>query len=407
MHGERPQLEVADLVRLYGESLSRSFPLSAAQRKVMRHIATCRTAALGGHIDECDGCGHQRLSYNSCRDRHCPKCQGTQRAAWLERRLQRLLPTPYFHVVFTLPDELNPLMLRNKRLSYKILFDAAAQTLQQIAADPRRLGAQIAITAVLHTWGQSLRFHPHLHCVVTGGGLSPDGQRWVAGDESYFLPVRVLAKLYRGKFLAAINDAYRQGQLDLGGECAALADPAAWAAWRDQLYRKDWVVYAKPPFGGPEVVFRYLGRYTHRVAISNHRLVSLVDGQVTFIVKDYADGNRSKTMTLDAEQFLRRFLLHVLPHRFVRIRHYGLVAGRNVATKLAAARRLLEPPVPGCQRTQPESPATQQEEPASNWNTCPACGKTEMRRSAILPECGARYCANLARASPSWRDEAA
>jgi len=393
------------VVRLHGERLSRNYPLSAPQRTVMRHIATCRTAALGGHVDHCDGCGHQRLSYNSCRDRHCPKCQGTQRAAWLEKRLQRLLPAPYFHVVFTLPEELNQILLRNKRRGYAILFAAAAQTLQQIAADPRRLGAEIAITAVLHTWGQSLRFHPHLHCVVTGGGLSSDGQRWIEGREDYFLPVRVLAKLFRGKFLAALDEARQQDQLDLGGRCADLANATAWAALRHQLYQKDWVVYAKPPFGGPEVVFRYLGRYTHRVAISNHRLVSLVDGQVTFTVKDYADGNRKKTMTLGAEQFLRRFLLHVLPLRFVRIRHYGLVAGRNVGTKLAAARQLLEATASRCQRTS-DAQLLRDQEPKVDPNVCPGCGQP-LRRRAILPDVAHRYTANLARASPTWQEEAA
>lgn len=396
MSPPRPPLEVADIVRLYAESLSPD--LSVTQRTVLRHIATCRTAALGGHLDLCDACGHQRPSYNSCRDRHCPKCQGSQRAAWLAQRLSRLLPVPYFHVVFTLPEELNPVLQRNQRRGYALLFAAAAATLQQIAADPRRLGAEIAVTAVLHTWGQSLRFHPHLHCVVTGGGLSPDGQRWVAGRQRYFLPVRVLAKMFRGKFLAALEDAYQSGGLNLSGKCAALANAGDWAALRDRLYRKDWVVYAKPPFGGPEIVFRYLGRYTHRVAISNQRLVSLVDGRVTFTVKDSADGGRRKTMTLGAELFLRRFLLHLLPRRFVRIRHYGLVAGRNVTTKLATARRLLEAAASRCQRTAPASPT-----PVPTWSNqriCPNCGQPLTRRCAILPEVGARYTNNLARDPP-------
>ena len=399
MQPERPHLEVADLVRLHGKGLSPG--LSTAQQNVLRHIATCRTAALGGHVDQCDGCGHERPSYNSCRDRHCPKCQGPQRAAWVKQRLARLLPVPYFHVVFTLPEELNRVLLRNKRRGYAMLFAAAAQTLQQIAADPDRLGAEIAITAVLHTWGQDLRFHPHLHCVVTGGGLAPDGTRWIAGRERYFLPVRVLSKLFRGKFLAALNDAYEKVQLDLGGQCADLTDANAWAAMRDQLYRKNWVVYAKPPFGGPEVVFRYLGRYTHRVAISNQRLVSLVDGQVTFTVKDYADGNRIKTMTLGAEQFLRRFLLHVLPCRFVRIRHYGLVAGRSVDSKLAAARQLLAANASGCQRTVAPSPETLPASTVAGLNVCPACGKPLMRRCGMVPNAGLKYTSNLARASPT------
>lgn len=398
MQPERPHLEVADLIRLHGKNLSPG--LSTAQQNVLRHIATCRTAALGGHVDQCDGCGHERLSYNSCRDRHCPKCQGPQRAAWVKQRLARLLPVPYFHVVFTLPEELNRVLLRNKRRGYAMLFAAAAQTLQQIAADPDRLGAEIAITAVLHTWGQDLRFHPHLHCVVTGGGLSADGKRWIAGRERYFLPVRVLAKLFRGKFLAALDVAYKSGELDLGGRCADLADAQTWAALRDQLYRKHWVVYAKPPFGGPEVVFRYLGRYTHRVAISNHRLVSLVDGQVTFTVKDYADGNRIKTVTLGAEPFLRRFLLHVLPSRFVRIRHYGLVAGRSVESKLATARRLVATEASAGQKALSDAPASLPLLATADLIICPACGKPLLRRRGMLPNVGPTCTSNRARASP-------
>jgi hypothetical protein len=329
------------VVRLHGDDYRRTHRPSATQDKVMRHIATCRTATLGGHIDECDRCGHTRISYNSCRDRHCPKCQAPQQAQWLAQRLERLLPVPYFHVVFTMPDLLNPLVLRNKEVVFKILFNAASQTLLQIAKDPRHLGAEIGITAVLHSWGQNLLFHPHLHCVVTGGGLSADGKRWVPSRERYFLPVKVLASLYRGKLLAALDSAWKNGLLDLAGSTEELSDPAAWSAFKDRLYRKPWVVYSKPPFGGPEHVFHYLGRYTHRVAISNHRITDLSDGKVTFTVKDYADNHRRKSLTLDAVEFLRRFLLHVLPKRFVRIRHYGLCAARNVHTKLTIAQRLL------------------------------------------------------------------
>jgi hypothetical protein len=294
-------------------------------------------------VDECDSCGHQRVSYNSCRDRHCPKCLNTKRAEWLARRLERLLPVPYFHVVFTIPDDLNPLALRNKRVLFDILFAAAAQTLLAIAADPKHLGGQIGFTAVLHTWGQNLLFHPHLHCVVTGGGLSPDGMRWLSTHESFLLPVKVLGRLFRGKFLHALEQARSEGQLNLAGSTAALEDPDAWRAFKDHLYRKDWVVYAKPPFGGPEHVFAYLGRYTHRVAISNHRIVDFSNGRVTFTVKDYRDGGKRKLLALDALEFLRRFLLHVLPRGFVRIRHYGLCAGRNVHGRLNTARHLLRP----------------------------------------------------------------
>jgi len=291
-----------------------------------------------------------QISYNSCRDRHCPKCQTTRQVEWVESRLKRLLPTPYFHVVFTLPEELQPLGLKNRRVLYDLLFRAASQTLLELATDPRRLGAQIGFTAVLHTWGQNLLFHPHLHCVVTGGGLALDGQRWVAGREDFFLPVRVLGQLCRGKFLAGLKAAYQAGKLTLTGSVAHLQDPRQFRRLLGKLYRQRWVVYAKPPFGGAQQVYRYLGRYTHRVAISNRRLLVLDEGRVTFSYKDYADGARGKQMTLDAEEFIRRFLLHVLPKGFVRIRHYGLLAGRNVDTKLADCRRLLgadaEPAVP-------------------------------------------------------------
>lgn len=339
----RPRFEVADVVRAYGDDYRRAHHPSAAQEKVLRHLVACRTAALGGHVDECDACGHVRVSYNSCRDRHCPKCQGPQRAAWLAQRLERLLPIPYFHVVFTLPAELRSLALRNKRTVFSLLFRAAAATMQQIASDPRHLGAEIGFTMLLHTWGENLQFHPHLHSVVTGGGLSPDGTHWIAGRERFFLPVRVLSKLFRGKFLAMLQRAWTQGELQFAGSTEELADPIMWARFKDSLYRKSWVVYAKPPFGGPEVVFRYLGRYTHRVALANQRIVDLCDGRVTFTRRDHADHGRRKLLTLDAVEFLRRFLLHVLPKNFVRIRHYGLCAGRNLHTKHSRACRLLKP----------------------------------------------------------------
>ena len=307
----------------------------------MRHIETCRTAELGGHVDQCDTCGHQRISYNSCRDRHCPKCQNLKKAQWLEERLQRLLPAPYFHVVFTIPAELNPLALRNKRAVFDILFHAAAQTLRTIATDPKHLGAEVGFTAILHTWGQNLLFHPHLHCVVTGGGLTEGGGRWVPARERYLLPVKVLGSLFRGKFLSALKQARDQQRLRFEGSTEKLRHPARWHGLLDDLYRKDWVVYAKPPFGGADVVFRYLGRYTHRVAISNHRLLALHDGEVAFQMTDYASAGRRKRMKLCALEFIRRFLLHVLPKGFVRIRHFGLCAACNVGTKLEQARRLL------------------------------------------------------------------
>jgi len=334
-------LEVADILRAHGSEYAARHPLSTEQAAVIRHLTTCRTAALGGHLDTCPGCGFQRVSYNSCRDRHCPKCQATKQAQWLETRLERLLPVPHFHVVFTIPAQINPLALRNKQLIYNLLFKSAAATLLQLASDPKRLGALVGFTAVLHTWGQKLLFHPHLHCVVTGGGLFPDGKRWVPTRQDYLLPVRVLSRLFRGKFLAGLQGAYSEGLLELKGSTAPLSDPEKFAALKRQLYRQEWVVYAKPPFAGVEHVYHYLGRYTHRVAISNSRLLDMRDGRVRFRYKDYSDGCRRKVMELDAEEFLRRFLLHVLPRRFVRIRHYGLLASRNVSTKLEASRQLL------------------------------------------------------------------
>ena len=351
-------------MRVHASDYRRAHLPSAAQEAVLRHIVQCRTAALGGHLDACDSCGHQRLSYNSCRDRHCPKCQGTARAEWITQRLERLLPVPYFHVVFTIPDELNPLALRNKKILFDLLFETASQTLLTLARDPKHLGGRIGFTMVLHTWGQNLLFHPHLHSVVTGGALSCDGTHWIAARENYLLPVAVLSKLFRGKFLAALDRIYREGRLDLAGSTAQLSDLEPWCRFKNGLYEKDWIVYAKPPFGGPEHVFRYLGRYTHRIAISNHRIVDVSEGKVTFTWKDYADGCQKKLLTLEAVEFLRRFLLHVLPRGFVRIRHYGLCASRNVHGKLAAARRLLEPglvaesahaatPEPGSSEPQP------------------------------------------------------
>jgi len=342
----------------------------------MRHLAACRTAALGGHRDACQSCGFTRISYNSCRDRHCPKCQATRRAQWLDARMERLLPVEYFHVVFTLPQELKPLVLKNRRVIYALLFRTASQTLLQLAADPKRLGAQIGFTAILHTWGQNILFHPHLHCVVTGGGLSADGQRWISARSGYFLPVDVLGALFRGKFLAGLKRAYQTGQLQLTGSVQPLADPRVFGKLFGQLYRKKWVVYAKRPFGGAKQVYRYLGRYTHRVAISNSRIVSLKDDRVRFRYKDYADDNRIKQMTLSAEEFIRRFLLHVLPKGFVRIRHYGLLASRNVSTRLERCRQLLEASTPTVAETEEKTWTDRLRDwMGEHLMQCPHCGK--------------------------------
>ena len=338
----RPRLELAEVLRAHGEAYRLTHPVSDQQAKVMTRIMQCRTAALGGHIEACGKCAFTRIAYNSCRDRHCPKCQAAKQAAWVETRLERLLPVPYFHVVFTIPHALNPVALQNRTLLYNLLFQAASATLLTLAADPRRLGAQIGVTAILHTWGQNLLLHPHLHCVVTGGGLASHGLRWIEGGRRFFLPVKVLAALFRGKFLAGVKTLHRTGQLKLAGSVRDLNDAGCFRHWLSELYAQRWVVYAKRPFGGPEQVFRYLGRYTHRVAITNSRLLSMAGGRVAFEWKDYAQGHAKKVMSLEANEFIRRFLLHVLPRGFVRIRHYGLMASGNVSGKMAWCRAWLE-----------------------------------------------------------------
>jgi hypothetical protein len=373
----RPRLEVADVFRDHGEDFLDRYgdTLSPERRRALRDIAACRTAALGGHIEGCDQCGHQRIAYNSCRNRHCPKCQATAAAQWMEAREAELLPVEYFHVVFTLPPALGPIALQNPREVYNILFRAAAETLQQIAADPEHLGAEIGFLAVLHTWGQNLQHHPHLHCVVPGGGLSLDGSHWVACRPGFFLPVRVLSRLFRGKFLALLGKAFAQGKLSFHGKLRVLADAGEFQRRLTASAQTEWVVYAKPPFGGPGQVLKYLARYTHRVAISNRRLVALEDGEVQFQWKDYAHGGGQKTMTLKAIEFIRRFLLHVLPSGFVRIRHYGFLANRVCREKLALCRALL-----GVETTlepvAPETAAAPQEtvEGQAVTKVCPSCG---------------------------------
>ncbi len=337
----RPLLEVADIFRQHGYDFRLTHALSPEQRRVMRAIEQCRTAALGGHIDECDSCGHQRISYNSCRNRHCPKCQSLAKAHWLEARMADLLPVEYFHVVFTLPEQLASLALQNQRVVYNILFATVAQTLRTIAADPKHLGAEIGFLAVLHTWGQTLLHHPHLHCVVPGGGLSAAGDRWVSCRKDFFLPVNVLARLFRRLFLEALTRAFENGRLTFHGTIAYLAEPPAFQRLLASLRAREWWVYAKRPFGGPEQVLAYLGRYTHRVAISNHRLLALKDGHVTFSWKDYTRGNQHRAMTLTSDEFIRRFLLHVLPRGFQRLRQFGLLANRRRRYKLALCRQLL------------------------------------------------------------------
>ena len=339
----RPPLEVADLVRVAGQAFierNRKW-ISWKHVKVLLAIQRCRTAVLGGHLDECTRCGHRAISYNSCRNRHCPKCQAGARDRWLEKRRRELLPTPYVHVVFTLPRPLAPLALQNKKIVYDLLFRTSAETLLEIARDPRHLGAKIGFFSVLHTWNQKLQLHPHVHCVIPNGGLSPNRLHWIKTRYAFFLPVQVLGRVFRGKFVAALKRAFQDGQLHFHGDLKPLAQPKTFFAWLRPLFRKDWVVYAKRPFGGPEYVLRYLGRYTHRVAISNHRLITFADQKVTFHWRDSAHKNEQRRMTLSLDEFLRRFLLHLLPDGFVRIRHFGFLANRQRATLLPLCFQLL------------------------------------------------------------------
>jgi hypothetical protein len=338
-----PALELADVFRIHGPAFREAFEdsLSGGQKKALRDIAVCRTAALGGRVEQCDHCGHRTIAYCSCRNRHCPKCQSAARAAWLEQRAAELLPVEYFHVVFTLPQTIAPLALQNQRVVYGMLFRAAAETLLQIAADPKYLGARIGFLAVLHTWGQNLHHHPHLHCVVTGGGIAPDRRRWIACRRQFLLPVKLLSRLFRAKFVAFLKNAFHQGELGFHRQLEPLGEKTNFASWLREIARSEWVVYAKPPFGGPHQVLKYLARYTHRVAISNQRLVALHDGQVTFRWKDYAQASQPATMTLQATEFIRRFLLHILPSGFVKIRYYGFLANRDRQAHIQLCRTLL------------------------------------------------------------------
>jgi hypothetical protein len=340
---KRPPYEVADVVRNHSHEFVEQYGhlLDSEHLRVLHAIENCRTAILGGNLNACDRCGHRVNSYNSCRNRHCPKCQGAARQKWLANRTAELLPVPYFHVVFTLPHLLAPLALQNKQVLYGILFRAVSETLLEVAADPKHLGADIGFLTVLHTWGQNLSHHPHIHCVVPGGGMSLDRSRWVGSGDRFLLPIVVLSRLFRGKFLAFLRKAVRQGKLQFHGVLADLATRRGFGRLLKKAYGCQWVVYTKPPFGAPEHVLRYLARYTHRVAISNHRIVSIADGQVTFLWKDYAHGNKQKKMTVAATEFLRRFFQHLLPKGFVRIRHFGFLANRQRKALLEICRALL------------------------------------------------------------------
>jgi len=374
----RPAIEVADIFRKHGAEYRARFGhrMPLQHKKAMRAIEVCRTAALGGHVDRCEDCGEQQISYNSCRNRHCPKCQFLKTERWIEARIEDLLPIPYFHIVFTLPEELRSVARSHQRVVYDLLFQAASQTLIELSADPKHLGAKIGLIAVLHTWSQTLIHHPHIHCIVTGGGLGEDGT-WRAARRDFFLPVKVVSRLYRGKFLAKLRAAVRTGALDTP------LSPEVMTA----LYRREWTVYCKRPFAGPQHVIAYLGRYTHRIAISNHRLIDHTDDTVRFRYRDSADGNRGKIVQLEAQEFIRRFLLHVLPHGFVKIRHYGILANRCRQSDIRTCRRAL---IGIWQNSQPREAKPWEElllkVAGIDVKTCSRCGGRMMRIQGLAPE---------------------
>jgi len=382
-------LEVADIFRRFGPAFRQTHAevLGRGQLRAMRAIERCRTAALGGHVEQCDACGHRRITYNSCRHRACPKCQSLARAQWLEDREAELLEVEYFHVVFTVPEPIAAIAHQNKRLVYDLLFHASAETLRTIAADPQHLGAELGFLSILHTWGQNLLHHPHVHCVVPGGGIAPDGQRWIACRRGFFLPVRVLSRLFRRLFLQHLHQAFRAGQLRFSGQFASLRAAEAFRTHLAPAAQAEWVVYAKPPFGGPRQVLNYLGRYTHRVAISNNRLLKLEGRRLTFSWKDYKHQAAQRTMTLDADEFIRRFLLHILPNGLQHIRHYGFLANRYRQTKLALCRQLLRAPAP----PSPQSEAKEDYRDlylrltGKSLRDCPLCGKGHMIGIETLP----------------------
>lgn len=391
----RSSIEVADIFRTFGaqylEAHGRQMPVGCLS--AMHAIEVCRTAELGGHVDECDHCGALRISYNSCRNRHCPKCQCLDKERWLQARKKELLPTRYFHVIFTLPDKLRPLALRNQKVVYDILFRAVSETLKELSRDPKHLGAEIGFIAILHTWTQTLLDHPHIHCIVPGGGLSPDGKQWVCCNEAFFIAVKVLSRKFRGKFLHYLRKAYGSGDLKFLGKIKDLKEEEEFEKVLTELYAQDWVVYCKPPFKNAETVLEYLGRYTHRAAISNDRLVKVEQGKVTIRYRDSENNDKIKLMTLDAFEFIRRFLLHILPDGSMKIRHYGILSNRNRKTKLARCKHLLGDHVSLDDEVSEEE----------SWQDlltgitgidpriCPHCGKGEMRLKQLLLPAHSRF----------------
>lgn len=337
---KKPMLEVADILECYGDHYQRHHTVSHEQKKAIQAIRQCRTATLGGHVEQCDHCGAMDISYNSCRNRHCPKCQTVKKLRWVKQRESELLPVPYFHVVFTLPHELNPLVLSNPALLYNLLFKAVSETLLTFGHDPKRLGGELGAILVLHTWGQNLSLHPHIHCIVPGGALTKD-LRWIKAKSNYLFPVKAMAKLFRANYLRSLQECYANHQLQFHGNSQQYSTSTEFNHLKEILWEKDWVVYAKKPFAGPQQIIQYLSQYTHRIAISNHRLTHCENGQVSFQWRDYADNNKTKVMTLDAEEFIRRYLLHVLPSKFTRIRHIGFLANRYKADKLKQCRTAL------------------------------------------------------------------
>lgn len=374
--------EVADIFRKFGAGYRDTYgsQMSRGQLRAMRAIEICRTAELGGHVDRCDRCGHERISYNSCRNRHCPKCQRLAKEKWISARKKDLLPVKYFHIVVTIPDILNNLTLVNKAVIYDILFKSASESLQVLGKDPNHLGAEIGLIAVLHTWGQNLIDHPHLHCIIPGGGLSADGNKWVFAKDNFFISVKVLSRLFRGKFLYCLKKAYNEKKLEFAGRVEYLKNEKDFQRMINDLYKKEWVVYCKPPFKSPQYVLEYLGRYTHRIAISNNRIETIEEDKIIFRWRDYKDSNKNKLMTLDAFEFIRRFLLHILPDKFVKIRHYGILGNRNKKTKLQRCKEILNT----------ESSEEHNNKESNNWQDllfqltgidyriCPSCAKGNM-----------------------------
>lgn len=384
MSGHRP--EVADVIRSDGARYVERYRPTKEQYRVLNDLAKCRTAALGGHLKKCESCSRELPVYNSCLNRHCPKCQGAARAAWLEARESEVLDVEYFHVVFTIPHELAPVALQNRRAVYGMLFRAASETLLTLGRDPRHLGAELGVLALLHTWGQNLHLHPHLHCVIPGGGLSFDGERWLRCRDGFFVHVDVMGPLFRGKLIAQLHKAYDRDKLQFHGQLQELHHPKAFEALVESVRNKKWVVYAKRPFGGPRQVLKYLARYTHRVAIANQRLLSADDSNVTFRWKDYANGNRQRVMTLDAVEFLRRFLLHVLPKGFMRMRYYGFLANRHRAEKLQRIRALLgQPPSIPSESSELSPGGVEHQDPVDPYQLCPSCRKGRLHIIAPIP----------------------